>query len=351
MMFLRTAICVSSTIGYVRAANELSTVKETLPKNMDMLAAEKQGGDQASSAPPPLKKFKINTYLDVIKSKAEEEQNSDLKERSTVWGARKNAIEASVQKHGVTDELMRLIVEYSAPDATFLLSDEPRSVADCKEQLGYTVEATRCPWASPIKNLYASICITGEESWIPLMRNLAHTKGAKDFVIMTGRHGDLVTQFNKEGFMLQKDEEHTREDQRKTRLMRLADRNRVITIEVVDTTEVPRHHLEKLRYDVNNCINQGKIVILAWCYSLFCHEFGSWDNESFDGIMRLYQEREKMPIGDVMLDNADFFNKGNAYKWTNDDGKGKRERVQLPEWIPSGTGRRLIERLAKAHNM
>jgi hypothetical protein len=131
---------------------------------------------------------------------------------------------------------------------------------------GSSFEAKDVPWVK-VGKLYMSICITGENSWGPIAKDLSK---ASKVVVFTGRHGEAtgnpVDQFNRIVDKLVYDIEHMKQD--KT---------------IVDALQKQGHDVEMLdlygansdrttaalRELIRERLNKGQAVILAWCFSFF----------------------------------------------------------------------------------
>ncbi len=130
-----------------------------------------------------------------------------------------------------------------------------------------TVEAEDCPWVQ-VGKLYLSLTITGEESWLPLIR-LLRDQGQKNFVVFTGRHGDipnLVKKSTQETLGVF-DPKHKKEDEALRE--RALDQMKDISIQLVDTSANKKNQTAWLRATSLEYLKQGRAVIYAWCYSIF----------------------------------------------------------------------------------
>jgi len=165
------------------------------------------------------------------------------------------------------------------------------------------------PWVSvydPEKctgGLYGSVTITGTSSWVPLVKALHKHYPKKPIVIYSGRHGNLPNSFEKvivsksvgdadhdekKRTLFVFDQKHMVQDNDlKTKLENDSSFKKTLDITIRDTGnlwgEFPQHR----RYGIDTTIEQeeylreaykedimaGKIVILAWCYSLFTFRY------------------------------------------------------------------------------
>jgi len=138
-----------------------------------------------------------------------------------------------------------------------------------------------CPWVK-IGNLYTSVTITGSTSWDHVVRSLAD-KGQKDFVIMTGRHGDQLGQrIDARGYFeprLQSDPAvDPKGDEETANLIRTTYKD--INIEVKDVGNGTCNTTGLLQVAISEHLSQERVVILAWCYSLYAMKLG-WGANPF----------------------------------------------------------------------
>jgi hypothetical protein len=118
-----------------------------------------------------------------------------------------------------------------------------------------------------VGNLYLSVTITGNESWLPLLARL-HQWGHKEFNVFSGRHGDVPNIVDSEGTTQSVfDEEHIKEDEdvKKKTLEEFKD----VTIEIVDTRAGEKDQKQWLIENATQRFQANTPVIFAWCYSLF----------------------------------------------------------------------------------
>ena len=122
------------------------------------------------------------------------------------------------------------------------------------------------PWVKA-GNLYMSICITGENSYGPLAKDLTIDK--KVWVFM-GRHGEATgNPLKDDGTFLKKrvyDIEHKKED------AKIVDglKREWFNVEMLDLYEKnDARTTGRLRELIKEKLDRGDAVILAWCFSLF----------------------------------------------------------------------------------
>lgn len=141
-----------------------------------------------------------------------------------------------------------------------------------KTLLSGAVSDEDCPWVE-IGNLYVSVTIVGERSWLPLVSLLYKTPDSlrydhKKYVVFTGRHGDVPNVVDETGKTLGVfDKGHFQEDEkiRATALIEFPG----ITVELVDAGQGEKLQAEWLRKEISRQIFARKTVICAWCYGLF----------------------------------------------------------------------------------
>lgn len=128
-----------------------------------------------------------------------------------------------------------------------------------------------CPWID-LGQLYVSTTITGEGSWLPLVRRLAD-QGHTKFRVFTGRHGDIPNVVHKDTKQTVNvfAEEHTEEDTAVCKAAKNAKdlKDKGVKIELVDTSKHAANQTQWLKTDSLKYLKDGEVVIYAWCYSLF----------------------------------------------------------------------------------
>lgn len=125
------------------------------------------------------------------------------------------------------------------------------------------------PWVK-IGNVYLSLFETGDESWPPIVKEI--TGGDKtssaQFIVMSGRHGAPVqNQAPDFQFVGVKDEGHIGEDQ--NRIAKVKKEYKNLGIDVLDVTKQEYNSPLNIKTEIKKQLNGGKIVILAWCFSIF----------------------------------------------------------------------------------
>lgn len=126
------------------------------------------------------------------------------------------------------------------------------------------------PWIR-IGNLYLSAFETGDTSWMPIVKVLAKESGSpkKLFTILTGRHGDAVHLMDPtRQFVGVAEAEHLNQDlQRVAELKKDLPKN--VDMLVVDVTDPDFNSPLRLRNWVAQNLQAGRVVVLAWCYSIY----------------------------------------------------------------------------------
>lgn len=157
------------------------------------------------------------------------------------------------------------------------------------------VDETTVPWIVIHDRLYTTTTISGDTTWGALVKHLYHNEGETQFVIMSGRHGLIPNKVNFATGQTDKSifdhnpprfDDHVKEDkQRKKELSRGLN----INIQVVDTARLGGadstvDHARHLERAIRRELSQGKVVILAWCFSLCTfHEFDT-EGRSFAAV-------------------------------------------------------------------
>lgn len=129
-----------------------------------------------------------------------------------------------------------------------------------------------CPWVE-VGNLYLSVTIIGERSWLPLISRLYKTPQSlrydhKKYAVFTGRHGDVPNVVDNAGKTLGVfDRGHFEEDE-KIKAKALLEFPGV-SIDLIDAGQSERLQAEWLKRETSRQVFARKTVIYAWCYGLF----------------------------------------------------------------------------------
>ncbi|OAI14116.1 hypothetical protein A1507_15670 [Methylomonas koyamae] len=135
-----------------------------------------------------------------------------------------------------------------------------------KNLLSGDVKDEDCPWVQ-VGQLYLSVTITGENSWLPLVA-LLRSQGHKNFKVFSGRHGDIPNIVDRKGMTLNVfAKEHIDEDNRvrAKALKEFTD----ITVDIIDTQQSKTDQAKWLQEETQKHLKSNIPVIYAWCYSLF----------------------------------------------------------------------------------
>ena len=128
-------------------------------------------------------------------------------------------------------------------------------------------EEPEVPWLA-VKDLFASVTFTGDKSWEPVVRQQFTEQRTSCFTVFTGMHGNLGGQFLNNDEKIAddyKDNEHTLQDEKTAEELR----QKGFDITLIDVfAEDDLRKPEKLRDRVKGEIAKGRVVILAWCYSM-----------------------------------------------------------------------------------
>lgn len=155
---------------------------------------------------------------------------------------------------------------------------------DSLGNVGFGQEPPDCPWVQ-VRNLYLSVTQTGPTSWPPLVRQLQQG-GARTFTILSGRHGTQIGQAvdNRNGRM---------HDNLFERALYVTDNNHAGTLgiaglEVIDASLPQYRSTGGLRTLVQAKLGAGRVVILAWCHSLF--SMAEYDGDAPMLVLRSHLE-------------------------------------------------------------
>ena len=135
-----------------------------------------------------------------------------------------------------------------------------------------------CPWVI-LRNVYASVTFTGNKSWQDIVKDL-FKKGQKTFAVLTGRHGDqLGQQVDATGNFLNRNStkegdqaiDPNGDDNTANSLRR---NQNGLDIIVVDVGNGNHNTAELLKDEIKAQLSGHRIVIIAWCYSLYAMKPG-----------------------------------------------------------------------------
>jgi len=134
-----------------------------------------------------------------------------------------------------------------------------------------------CPWVQ-IGNLYVSITFTGNESWESIAADL-YKKGQRKFAVLSGRHGDQMGQlvdsnhkFVPRGSSAADTAIDPAGDQKIADSLGRSLKD--IEIKVEDVGSGKHNTVGALQSAIKVFLGEGRVVILAWCYSLYAMKEG-----------------------------------------------------------------------------
>lgn len=130
--------------------------------------------------------------------------------------------------------------------------------------------------------IYLSLFETGENSWTPIVTQLANNDGKRLFTVLTGRHGSNIHLTKPDGqFTGVKDDEHRKQDLRKKAEL-IPQLPLGSDILVLDVSDPDFNSERRLRTAIRQHVQAGRVVILAWCFSIY----------AFKGIRENYTSQE-----------------------------------------------------------
>ncbi len=127
------------------------------------------------------------------------------------------------------------------------------------------------PWVR-IEYLYASITETGNKSWRQLV-DVEYARGSRKFTVLSGRHGAMfgipVNAATGAYVYNIADPDHLKEDYKQAGEAKAVHPD--VDIEVVDAAVLApdRKKVKALKTLATAKLNAERVVILAWCYSLY----------------------------------------------------------------------------------
>lgn len=143
------------------------------------------------------------------------------------------------------------------------------------------------PWVQ-VGNLYLSVFETGDNSWKPIVTKLTGgQQAAERFTILTGRHGSTINHTGDGGqFTGIKDDKHLVEDLQKiSELKEILPSN--VDMMVLDVTDPDFNTERRLRECIRQHLGAGRVVILAWCFSIYAMK-GVPEDATMDDIISKY---------------------------------------------------------------
>jgi hypothetical protein len=160
-----------------------------------------------------------------------------------------------------------------------------------------------CPWVI-VGDLYAAVNFTGDGSWQEIVADL-YKKGQRNFEVLAGRHGDqLGTQVDtKTGKFLKRDKGdgaiNPADDQKVAD--HLASSLKGLNIVVQDVGNGAHDTVELLTQEIKTQLGANRIVVLAWCYSLYAMKPG-WDSNVKSAWPQVFSGPNMTPISWIAKD-------------------------------------------------
>lgn len=165
-----------------------------------------------------------------------------------------------------------------------------------------------CPWVI-CGNLYAAVNFTGDGSWQEIVIDL-FKKGQAGFTVLAGRHGDQLGQQvdTKTGKFLKRDAKNPgdsainpADDQKVAERLNADQRLKGINVIVKDVGNGAHDTVELLTAEIRSQLSANRIVILAWCYSLYAMKPG-WDGTVKASWPQVFQGPNMTPISHISKD-------------------------------------------------
>ncbi|MBS3954850.1 MAG: hypothetical protein KGZ88_18000 [Methylomicrobium sp.] len=156
-----------------------------------------------------------------------------------------------------------------------------------------------CPWVI-LGNVYTSVNFTGDGSWQEIVRDL-YNKGQRTFTVLAGRHGDQLGQQIdlSTGKFIPRDSKDTainpKDDMKVANSLNTNPRLAGINVIVTDVGSGTHDNVDKLKAEIDKQLLSNRIVILAWCYSLFAMKSG-WDNNVKNAWPQVFSGPDMTPI-------------------------------------------------------
>ena len=158
------------------------------------------------------------------------------------------------------------------------------------------------PWVQ-VGSVYLSLFETGENSWKPIVTSLATGSGAaKLFTILTGRHGSNIHETDSSGqFTGVKDSSHLTQDlQKVSDLKGKLPPN--VDMMVLDVTDPDFNTERRMREAIRQNVAAGRVVILAWCFSIYVFK-GVPEDSTLEDINKKYPGLVDMTIKKIVQDD------------------------------------------------
>lgn len=160
-----------------------------------------------------------------------------------------------------------------------------------------------CPWVI-VGNVYAAVNFTGDGSWQEIVVDLFKS-GQRNFSVLCGRHGDQMgTQVDsKTGKFLKRDAHdgaiNPADDLKVAK--RLETSCKGSNISVIDVGNGTHDSVELLTGEIRSQLAGNRIVVLAWCYSLYAMKPG-WDTAVKTAWPQVFSGPNMTPISWIAKD-------------------------------------------------
>lgn len=162
-----------------------------------------------------------------------------------------------------------------------------------------------CPWVV-LGDVYASVTFTGDGSWQEIVKDL-HSKGQEGFTVLAGRHGDQLGQQVdlKTGKFKTRDPKDAAidpaDDQKIATALNGNKALKGINIKVIDAGGGNHDSVEKVKREIKSQLDANRIVVLAWCYSLYAMKEG-WDEKVKTAWPEVFKGPNITPISHTAKD-------------------------------------------------
>jgi hypothetical protein len=156
-----------------------------------------------------------------------------------------------------------------------------------------------CPWVI-LNNVFTSVNFTGDGSWQEIVKDL-YKKGQKTFTVLAGRHGDQLGQqidLKTGKFIPRDDKDGAINPNDDLKVAASLNKNPTLTginVIVTDVGSGTHDSVDKLKNEVEKHLKSNRIVILAWCYSLFAMKPG-WDINVKNAWPQVFSGPDMTPI-------------------------------------------------------
>jgi hypothetical protein len=160
-----------------------------------------------------------------------------------------------------------------------------------------------CPWVIT-GNLFSAVNFTGDGSWQEIVVDL-FKKGQVNFAVLAGRHGDQLGQEidTKTGKFAKRSASdgaiNPADDQKVA--TRLQTSLKGLNIVVRDVGSGAHDTVDLLKQEIQTQLSANRIVILAWCYSLYAMKPG-WDSTVKSSWPQVFNGPNMTPISWIAKD-------------------------------------------------